>query len=242
MIQTPRETAFVTTRWTQVLSARGESPEARTALGALCEAYWMPVFRFMRREGRDEDSARELTQGFFAQLLAKNGIETVEPAKGRFRSYLLGSVKHFLADQRDRAQAAKRGGGQDLVPIDTSSSTTTCVQLPDPGSPAPDAYFDRQWALNVIDRALKSLADDFDAAGKSTQFEALKGWLVGDIENLSQAEAGRQLGLTEGAVKVAIHRLRKQFRELVKTELAHTVESPEQVREELNYLMEALSQ
>src|SRR5882724_1442945 len=125
----PSPVAFVTTLWTQVLSARGESPEARVALGELCEAYWMPVFRFIRRTNYSEDAARDLTQEFFAQLLAHHGLDRVDPGKGRFRSYLLGAVKHFLADQQDRTNAAKRGGGQISVPLDAQLETQSTATL-----------------------------------------------------------------------------------------------------------------
>jgi RNA polymerase sigma factor (sigma-70 family) len=236
--------AFVTTRWTQVLSARGESPEARVALGQLCEAYWTPVFRFIRRCNYAEDAARDLTQEFVAQLLAHGGVDRVEPGKGRFRSYLLGAVKHFLADQHDRAHAAKRGGGESPLPLDTEleTHTTTSLQITDPGTPVPDAFFDRQWALNVIERALNALAAEFVSAGKDKHFETLKPWLVGEVGSLSQSEAAQRLGLTEGALKVAIHRLRKRFRDLVKEEIAGTVDQPATVQEELHYLLEALAQ
>lgn len=214
------------------------------ALGQLCEAYWMPVFRFIRRGNYPEDAARDLTQEFFARLLAQGGLDQVEPGKGRFRSYLLGAVKHFLADQQDRANAAKRGGGQEPMPIETQSEThtTSSVQVADPAPPVPDAFFDRHWALNVIDRALKALAAEFVAAGKDKYFDSLKPWLVGEVGTLSQSEAAQQLGLTEGAVKVAIHRLRKRFRDLVKEEIAGTVDQPATVQEELHYLLEALAQ
>ena len=236
--------AFVTTRWTQVLSARGETPGAKAALAQLCEAYWNPVFRFIRRCERPEDSARELTQEFFSQLLASNGLNAVDPAKGRFRSYLLGAVKHFLADQRDRSNAAKRGGGQTAVPIEQhlENQTTTSLQIADPESPVPDAFFDRQWALTIVERALNALAAELVSAGKAAHFEVLKPWLVGDVSELSQAEAARQLSLSEGAVKVAIHRLRKRFRMLVKQEIAGTVDQPAFIQEELRYLLEALAQ
>lgn len=242
--QTPAQPAFVTTRWTQVLSARGESPEAQLALGQLCEAYWKPVFRFIRRNNFEEDAAREMTQEFFAQLLARHGLDHVEQGKGRFRSYLLGAVKHFLADQLDRANAAKRGGGQAPVPFEVQpeTHTTVCLQIPAPASPLPDAFFDRQWALNVVDRALNAMAAEFAAGGKGKQFETLKPWLVGETGSLSQSEAATELGLSEGAIKVAIHRLRKRFRDLVKEEIAGTVDQTVSVQEELRYLLEALAQ
>jgi RNA polymerase sigma factor (sigma-70 family) len=232
--------AFVTTRWTQVLSARGSSGEAQLALGELCTAYWMPVFRFVRRSGFAEDAARDLTQEFFAQLIARNGLDTVEPGKGRFRSFLLGAVKHFLSDQLDRAHAAKRGGGHAPQPLETETATTSALQIPDPTAPAADVFFDRHWAFNLIDRALSSLAEEMKSAGKCPQFELLKPWLVGDADALSQAETGQRLGLSEGAVKVAVHRLRKRFRELIRAEIAQTVASPDQVQEELRYLAEVM--
>jgi RNA polymerase sigma-70 factor (ECF subfamily) len=231
------------THWTLVLRARGESPAAQAALSELCAAYYAPVAAFIRYAGRDEEAARDLSQEFFARLLARHGLDTVEPGRGRFRSFLLGAVKHFLADQHDRAQAAKRGGGQTLVSIEAGSgtNTTTELQIPDPAGPAPDTVFDRQWALTLVQRALNVLADEFAAAGKPEQFETLKPWLLGDIGTLSQADAAKQLGMTEGAAKVAIHRLRRRFRALVKAEIARTVGDAAQVQEELQYLVEVLS-
>ncbi|MGD0260813.1 MAG: sigma-70 family RNA polymerase sigma factor [Verrucomicrobiota bacterium] len=232
------------TRWTLVLRARGETPGAQSALSELCEAYYTPVLTFIRQGGRPDEAARDLTQEFFARLLAQHGLDTVQPGRGRFRSFLLGAVKHFLADQNDRAQAAKRGGGQMIVSIEAGAgtSTTTELQIPDPAGPVPDTVFDRQWALTLVERALNVLAGEFAAAGKAEQFETLKPWLLGEVESLSQADAARRLGLTEGAAKVAIHRLRKRFRELVKAEIAQTVDDATQVQDELRYLLEVLSQ
>jgi RNA polymerase sigma factor (sigma-70 family) len=234
---------FVPTRWSQVLEARGESAAAQAALSELCAAYWQPVFCFIRREGRDEESARDLTQEFFLRLLARHGLDTVEPGHGRFRSFLLGAVKHFLADERDRAGAAKRGGGAPVLSIEAGAGagTTAELQIPDPAGPTPDAVFDRQWAQTLVARSLDLLAAEFAAAAKAEQFEILKPWLLGQCDGLSQADAARQLGLTEGAVKVAIHRLRKRFREVTKSEIAHTVPEPGQVQDELRYLLEVLA-
>jgi RNA polymerase sigma-70 factor (ECF subfamily) len=234
---------FVTTHWTRVLEARGDSPEAQEALSDLCAAYYAPVLAFLRRSGRDEEAARDLAQEFFARLLTRRGLDTVEPGRGRFRSFLLGAVKHFLADQHDRTHAAKRGGGHEPVPLDarSASDTTTELQIPDPAAAVPDTFFDRQWALTILDRALAALAAEHDAAGKADHFEALKPWLTGDSDKLSQAEAARRLDLNEGAVKVAIHRLRKRFRELVKAEIAQTVGGGADVQTELSYLLEVLS-
>ena len=242
--ETAARPTFVTTQWTQVLSARGQSSEAQLALAELCEAYWLPVFRFIRRSHPGDDEARDLTQEFFAQLLAHHGLDQVQQGRGRFRSYLLGAVKHFLADQSDRANAAKRGGGQPTVPLELSTETHTTTTLPIVNSalPAPDAFFDRQWALNVIDRALNAVAAELATTGKRRYFEILKPWLIGETSSLSQCDAARELGLSEGAVKVAIHRLRKSFREFVKQEIGGTVEQSESVQDELRYLLEALAQ
>ena len=236
--QTP---PFAPTRWTLVLRARGETPEARAALSELCEAYYQPVFRFLRREGRDEDTARELTQEFFARLLTTGGFDTVRPGRGRFRSFVLGAVKHFLGDVRDRERAAKRGGGQKLESLDAGSDTDTSLPVAAHALPAPDTFFDRQWALALMERALVAVEEDFKAAGNMEQFAVLKPWLVGETDALPQTEAARRLGLSEGAVKVAIHRLRKRFREALKTEIVQTIEDAAQVDDELRYLVQVLS-
>lgn len=232
---------FVTTQWTRVLEARGDSTEARAALSDLCAAYYAPVFSFIRHWTTDEDSARDLTQEFFSRLLARNGIDAVDPQRGRFRSYLLGAVKHFLADARDHARRLKRGAGQTLESIDPGTDTSPGMQLPDSQAPAPDREFDRKWALTLLDRALAVLAREHEDAGKTAHFEALKPWLTGDVEHGSQAEAGQRIGLNEGAVKVAVHRLRRRFRDVIKQEIRQTVNDPAQVDKELQCLLQALS-
>jgi RNA polymerase sigma-70 factor (ECF subfamily) len=233
--------AFVTTQWTRVLEARGDSPEARAALSDLCAAYYAPVFAFIRHNTPDEDAARDRTQEFFARLLSRQSLGAVNPERGRFRSYLLGAVKHFLADMRERERRLKRGGGQQHESIEPGTDTSPGLQLPDANTPGPDREFDRKWALTVLDRALATLAAEHRAAGKAEQFDALKPWLTGDTENLSQAEAARQLGLNESAVKVAIHRLRRRFRETIKAEIGQTLSDRSQVEEELGQLLAALS-
>jgi RNA polymerase sigma-70 factor (ECF subfamily) len=233
---------FAPTRWTVVLKARGDTPEAQTALGELCAAYWTPVFRFLRREGREEDAARELTQEFFARLLAGGRLDTVDPARGRFRSFLLGAVKHFLADERDRERRLKRGGGVVPESIEAGGGGTTAeLQVPDPKAIMADEVFDRAWALAVMEHALQALERQLAADGKQEHFDLLKPWLVRDTAGASQAEVARRLGLNEGAVKVAIHRLRKRFRECVRAEIAQTVGDPTTVEEELHYLVSVLS-
>lgn len=232
--------AFVTTQWTRVLEARGDSPEAKAALSDLCAAYYAPVFAIIRRNAPDEDSAQDLTQEFFTRLLARQGIDNVEPQRGRFRSFLLGAVKHFLADMRDHAHRLKRGAGQPMESIEPGTDTSPGLQLADPNAPSPDREFDRKWALTLLDRALAALAREHEASGKAVHFETLKPWLTGDTENISQAEAAARLGVNEGAVKVAIHRLRRRFREVIKHEIDQTVSDRAQVDAELHCLLEAL--
>ena len=241
MIPGHQTAPFAPTRWTLVLRARGETPEAKAALSELCEAYYQPVLRFLRREGRDEDAARELTQEFFARVLERGGFGNVEPGRGRFRSYLLGALKHFLADLRDREQREKRGGGVTPEPLIPSTDTSPGLEVADPAARPPDASFDREWALAVMDRALGALAAEFRASGKADQFETLKPWLVGETSALSQADAAARLGLSEGAVKVAVHRLRRRFRDLVKAEIAHTLPTPDDIDDELRHLIAALA-
>ena len=227
-----------------MLRARSGSEESRAALSELCEAYYAPVLAFLRREGRDEDAARELTQKFFCGLLADPHLGEIEPGRGRFRSYLLGAVKHFLGEERQRAAAAKRGGGKAPLPLDaaTGADTTSELQIADPAASVPDTWFDRQWATTLVDRAVATLGAEAEAEGKARHFSVLKPWLLGEVPSLSQADASRRLGLTEGSVKVAVHRLRKRFREVVKAQIAQTVDDPTQVREELRYLVDVLAQ
>lgn len=235
-------TAFHTTRWTMVIRARGDAPEARAALGELCEAYWTPVFRFLRREGRNEDQSRELTQEFFARFLAGGGLNRADPAKGRFRSYLLGALKHFLVAMKRDENRQKRGGGAMVESLEADrTGTSPGREIPDPAATVSDTYFDREWALAVMDRSLTAVQATFEEAGKGKQFETLKPWLIGDTENLSQAAVAAQLGMTTGAIKVAIHRLRQAFRDAVRAEIAQTVTEPAEIAEELRYLIEVLS-
>ena len=236
-----RRILFVTTQWTQVLSARGDSPEAGAALADLCAAYYAPVFSFIRGAVFDQEAARDLTQEFFTRLLARQGLDTVEQGKGRFRSFLLGAVKHFLTDVRNRANAAKRGAGQTALPIEVETENSPGLQIADERMLSPDREFDRKWALTVLDRALAVLAAEHTTADEQKCFDTLKPWLTGDTENLSQAEAAARLGMNQGAVKVAIHRLRRRFRELVKTEIKQTLNDPAQAGDELGCLLAALA-
>ena len=237
MTDPPSTHAFAATRWTLVQRAQGQSAEARAALSELCEAYYQPVLRFLRREGRDEDAARELTQEFFARVLVRGGFGKADPERGRFRSYLLGALKHFLADQRKHDQRVKRGGGvapESLEAADPDSLEASSL-------PPSDTFFDRQWAMAVMARSLDAIEKEFASNGKVDQFATLKPWLMGAAPSMSQADAAGVLGLSEGAVKVAVHRLRKRFRDVVRGEISQTVHHPELVDDELRHLIESLS-
>lgn len=228
--------AFVTTRWTRVLAARGNSPEARAALSDLCAAYYLPVVAFLRREGRDEDAARDLAHEFFALILERDSLGGADPARGRFRSYLLGALKHFLANRRLHDHREKRGGGLPHESLDARTDTSPGPALT---GPSPDTVFDREWALQVIERALALLADEAQSSGTESEFAALKPWLTGDGAEPATVAAGK-LGMTPGALRVAVHRLRRRFREMVKAEIRQTVADPAEVDGELRHLIASL--
>jgi RNA polymerase sigma factor (sigma-70 family) len=242
--QVPRSN-FIATRWTLVLRAKGDTPEARAALSELCDAYYNPVLAFLRRERTSEDEARELAQEFFARILSGSGFAGADQTRGRFRSYLLGALKHFLIESRLRTQRQKRGGG--IVPesLDAVSTSETNpgveLQVADQSVASPDSTFDREWALEVMRRALLALEQELGAKGKREQFQILKPWLAAEEAATSQAEAAQRLSMTEGALKVAVHRLRKRFGELVRAEIAQTLRNPAQLEEELAHLIAALS-
>ena len=231
---------FHTTRWTLVRHATGHSTEGRQALSDLCAAYYKPVVAFMRREGFEEDAARDLAHDFFRQLLEKPSLQGANRAEGRFRNYLLGAIKHFLAHERERGNRLKRGGGTIALPLDAGTDTSPGVVLADHNELSPDKFFDRQWALAVLERAFAALETEREAAGKDAEFARLKPWLTGDAVYGDQVEAARGLGLSEGALKVTVHRLRRRFRELLKAEIAQTLDSPEAVEEEMRHLFSAL--
>ena len=220
---------FHATRWTLVRKAQGRGEEAQAALSELCSIYYEPVLQFSRRWCGDEERAKDLAHGFFEDLLGRENLGAADPAKGRFRSYLLAAVKHFLSHQRERAAAAKRGGEVERVPLD---------EAPEPGvSPDWEREFDRAWALALIGRALDSLAVEMHAAGKQAQFEALRPWLDGGQAG-DAAAAGESLGLAPTALKVAIHRLRQRFRQKVRDEIAATTADPADAEDEFRHLVE----
>jgi RNA polymerase sigma-70 factor (ECF subfamily) len=231
--------SFSVTRWTLVAQAKGEDAAAKEALSDLCSAYYAPVVTFLRAGGRDDDQARDLAHAFFAGVLDGGSLRGADRTRGRFRSYLLGAVKHFLSDLRDRAAAEKRGGGAEALPLDAGTASQPGLDVAAPE--VDDRTFDRQWALTVIARALEAVGAELRDAGKAGMFETLKPWLSGESTTLSQDAAAIALGMSEGAVKVAIHRLRQRFRELVKAEIAQTVPAESDVDDELRHLVTVLA-
>lgn len=227
---------FARTRWTLVLRARPESAEGRAALSELCEAYYQPVFVFLRRMGFPDDAARDHAHSFFAYLLER-GFPGADPQRGRFRSYLLGAVKYFVGDLLDHACRERRGGGAAHEVIDPADDRSAALALGDSGAPAMPEVFDREWAVAVMNRAVNTLAADHTAE----RFAALRPWLMGDAA-ASQAESAGALGMSEGAFKAAVHRLRKQFREALRREIAQTVEADADIEDELRYLCAVLAQ
>lgn len=234
-----RVEVFHTTRWTQVRHAKEASPEGRRALAELCVAYYEPVTTFLRYELRDSDAARELAHDFFAQLLEGNGIFHAVKERGRFRSYLLGAVKHYVSHQREAARRLKRGGGAELLPLDDDESALADV-IPDRTALSPDASFDRQWALAVVARAFDALTRECADAGRSAFFEQIQPWLVGDATHGDQAALAVACGMNANAFKVAVHRLRQRYRELVREEVAGTLEDPSLIDSEMHALFAAL--
>ena len=232
---------FCTTQWTQVLAASGEGPEAEQALSDLCAAYYDPVVAFLRRSIGDEDRARDLAHEFFARVLERHGLHGAHPQRGRFRTYLLGAVKHFLANQHASTLRAKRGAGAIHEPLAAPGDTSGGCEIADPAALLSDTTFDREWALNVLNRALGILAQDARQSGAPRLFELLRPWLTGDRPDMTQADAARKLGMTEGAVRVAVHRLRRRFREAVKAEIGRTVGDPGEADAELRHLIAVLS-
>jgi RNA polymerase sigma factor (sigma-70 family) len=238
--------SFRTTRWTQVVAAHGKTPEAQQALRELCETYYGPVELFVRRYCGGADDARDLTHEFFAKLLEGDSLVHADRTRGRFRSYLLGAVKHFLGDQRDRDQTLKRGGGQTPQSLDQplredDSGNTETLAIADPRGLPPDAYFDRQWALAVVEQAIDTLRAEAESTGELARFEVLQRWLVTPSSHDTAIEAARSLNLSDGAFKVAVHRLRKRFRQIVVDRIATTVQDSVEVQDELSYLINAMT-
>lgn len=232
---------FATTHWSVVLQA-GENHSAQgvAALEKLCRAYWFPLFVFIRRKGHGEADAKDLTQKFFTLLLERNDFQTVNARKGKFRTFLLAALTHFLSNERDHARAAKRGGGQLLVSLD--EMTPDQLQRFEPASDlSPDKLFDQRWAITLLEQAVAKLQVEMMAGGKAGQYEQLKTFLTNEPHADEYAAVAQQLGSTSQSVAVAVHRLRQRYRELVRAEVAQTVSCPTEVEEEMRHLCAALN-
>jgi RNA polymerase sigma-70 factor (ECF subfamily) len=235
----PGPSRFPTTRWTLVVAAGDPNrKEARSALVSLCENYWYPLYAYLRWRGYPADQAQDLTQEFFMRVLEGRYLDRADPQKGRFRSFLLTSLKFFVADEEDRQRARKRGGGT-VVPLEFSSGEERYQREP-AHDETPERIFERRWALSVLDRVVERLRNEFVQHGRPEHFEHLKVFLVGQSE-APHAALAREMNTSEGALKVAIHRLRKRYRELFRQEIADTVANPVEVESELRYLAAVLT-
>jgi DNA-directed RNA polymerase specialized sigma24 family protein len=235
-----RASSLPTTQWTLVLAgAEAGTPVGDAALARLCGLYWLPVYAFIRRQGYDADAAHDLTQEFFARMLEKHYLRGVRRERGRFRSFLLASVRHFLSNERDRTRALKRGGRRQILSIDVELTEQRCRIEPHDDD-TPETVFDRQWALALLEHVLARLREEFVAAGRPARFEVLKPLLTGDADAGDYGALATALGTSEGAIKVAAHRLRRRYRDLLREEIATLVESPDEVDDELRHLLRAL--
>ena len=231
---------FLTTHWSVVLSAREQqSSQSAAALETLCRTYWQPLYAYVRRQGYSSADAQDLTQEFFARLLQKHYLHSVARAKGKFRTFLLVMLKRFLADEWDKARAQKRGGGQ-VFCVDWSSAETRFLQQPVEHL-TPEKVFEQRWALTLLDQVYARLEREYSEQGRGAMFEALRFALTGSRSTVPYADLARQLQTTDGAVRVAVHRLRQRYRELLREAIADTVSGPEEVEEELRHLLQAVS-
>jgi RNA polymerase sigma-70 factor (ECF subfamily) len=231
---------FQTTRWSLIVAAReGDGDRAREALADLCSAYWYPLYAFIRRQGHDAETAQDLVQGFFARLLEKGDLAAVDRHKGRFRSFLMAACSHYLANQADHDRAQKRGGGRVPISIDRLRAEGRYHVEPACNLTA-ERLFERQWALALLDLVLGRLETDMGQAGKSRQFSALRPVLLGSAEKTPYARIAAELGLTEEAARAAATRLRRRYREILREEVARTVDDATDVDAEIHSLFAAL--
>jgi len=232
---------FTTTHWSVVLAAgQRETPESVTALETLCRAYWHPLYGYLRRRGRSPHDAQDLTQAFFARLLEKDYLQAVDPRKGKFRSFLLAALEHFLANEWRNARTQKRGGRFLFVSLDDTEAEQRYLQVPG-SNLSPEQFFEQQWASTLLQRVLSRLREEFLTAGKGLQFEELKVFLTGDKSVNTYAELAVTLSTTEAALKMSISRMRRRYGELLREEIAQTVSRPEEIPGELQALFAALS-
>ncbi|HEX3797942.1 MAG TPA: sigma factor [Verrucomicrobiae bacterium] len=234
-----RADTFATTHWTVVLAAgQGRTVQADTALEELCHTYWYPLYAYVRRRGHTHEDAEDLTQGFFARFLERNYLEGLTSEKGKFRAFLLASLKHFMANEWNRAHAQKRGGETPALSLDWQSADSR-YQINVPDDLSPDKIYDREWALALLERVITRLRDECNASDQARLFDSLKPFLTMDKAAVPYAQAAAELNLAEGAVRVAVHRLRKRYRGLLRDEITQTLADPAQVEEEMRTLLGA---
>ena len=230
---------FTTTHWSVVLAAQGPSPAAEEALEKLCRTYWRPIYGFVRRQGFGPEEAKDLTQGFFALLLERRDLNAVRQEKGRLRSYLLTSLKHFLTNERNRAVAIKRGAGQQLIPLEDLSERERIGFEPTETLPA-DQIYENRWALSLLDQVLARLREEYRAAGNIQLFDRLEKSLTNESDRPSPADTAHEFGMTEAAVRRASYRMRQRYRQLLREEIAHTVMAAGDIDDELRHLVAVL--
>ena len=236
----PSDAWFCTTHWSVVLTAgRNDTPRAQAALEKLCRVYWRPLYAYARRRGHSPEDAADLTQGFFRRLLERQSLADVHPDKGRFRSFLLAAMNHFLSDAWDKARAKKRGAAQ-VIAVDFSKLETQLAGLAGE-APTPEQAYERQWALALLDEVYQRLEREHREHGKTELFAALRPALAGSREAQPYSELARRLALSEGAIRVAVHRLRQRYRQVLREVIADTVAEPGEVEDELRYLMQVLA-
>jgi RNA polymerase sigma-70 factor (ECF subfamily) len=239
--ETAGSSAFTTTQWSEVLEARQSEPQrARAALESLCRRYWYPLYAFIRRRGYGPHDAEDLTQSFFVHILEHDALSKVDRSRGLFRTFLLSSLVNFLSDQRDRAQALKRGGQKEVISLDAMTAEELYQHEP-AGDLSAEKLFERRWATTIINQVLNRLRQEYETADKKELFLQLEGCLTGGIGSGFYDQTAKRLGMNEGAVRVALHRLRRRLGELLRSEIAHTVSGPEQVDEEIRYLFAAMA-
>jgi RNA polymerase sigma-70 factor (ECF subfamily) len=237
-----RRPAFVTTHWSVVLSARdAASPQSADALEKLCRVYWYPLYAYARWRGQGAEDAEDLTQEFFARLLQKRYLDAVERERGRFRTFLLVAFKRFLADEWDRVRSQKRGGGGVPVCFDTDLAERLYRNEPAPKMPA-DKMFEQRWAMTLLEQTMNRLRAEFESAGKAAEFNHLKKFLAVSKGEIPHAAVAAELGVSEGALRVTVHRLRKRFRQIFREQIAETVARAEDVDEELRHLVAVLGE
>jgi RNA polymerase sigma factor (sigma-70 family) len=233
---------FVTTRWTVVLSAgRKSSPQSDSALAELCQTYWYPLYAYVRRRAHSKEDAEDLVQAFFERFLEKNYLEGLSAERGKFRAFLLASLKHFLANEYDKATRQKRGGGVQHLSLDWQNADERYHLDPPAPTSATDGLFDREWAVALLERVITRLRDECVGAGKAELFQRARSFLMMGSNAIPFAQAAKELGIEEGALRVAVHRLRKRYRELLRDEIAQTVSDPKNIEEELRSLQAALA-